>query len=139
MTYSFYKCNVINDIFYDEKIENKFKNKYLSKYKLIKKGSVKQYWINNVVVHMTDSNKLFNYVRDISVHFDKLNNVLVHEYVKENCDPFGFYVVDIENEYNLYESEIDNVKVLLKDFKEYFTLEYSCDDISDFNKLINNT
>ena len=30
---------------------------------------------------------------------------------------FGFYVVDIENEYNLYESEIDNVKVLLKDFK----------------------
>ena len=34
---------------------------------------------------MNDSNKIFNYVRDISVHFDKSNNVLVHEYVKENC------------------------------------------------------
>ena len=138
MPYSFYKCNIINDVFYDEKIENKLKNGYLDKYNLIDKGFYKQYWINNVLVQMDDSNKSFQYVKDISISYDKLDNVLVHEYETKECEPFGFYDSDIESEYNLHESEINGVKIMLKDFKEYFTLEYSCDDISSFKKLINN-
>lgn len=138
MPYSFYKCNIINDVFYDEKIENKLKNSYLDKYNLIDKGFYKQYWINNVLVQMNDSNKSFKYVRDVSISYDKLDNVLVHEYETKECESFGFYDSDIESEYNLHESDIDGVKIMLKDFKEYFTLEYSCDDISSFKKLINN-
>ena len=138
MPYSFYKCNIIKDVFYDEKIENKEKQKIMNKYNLIDKGFFKQYWINNVLIQMNDSNKSFQYVKDISISYDKSENVLVHEYETKLCEPFGFYTSDIESEYYLHESEINGVKIILKDFKEYFTLEYSCDDISSFKKLINN-
>tara|TARA_B110000285_G_C15131735_1_gene624045 strand:- start:2207 stop:2626 length:420 start_codon:yes stop_codon:yes gene_type:complete len=138
MTYSFYKCNIVNEDFYDEQLDNKEKQKIIDKYNLINKGFYKQYWMNNVMIQMNKSNKSFKYIKDIKVFYDKSDNVLVHEYETKECDPFGFYDPDIESEYNLYDLEIDGVTIILKDFKEYFTLEYSCNDISSFKKLINN-
>ena len=40
------------------------------------------------------------------------------------CDPFIFYESDIEEEYILYEGNNNGVKIELKEYPKYFTLEY---------------
>ena len=57
---------------------------------------------------------------------------LIHEYLLENSEPFNFNKTNLEEEYILYENTINDIKIILKKYIDYITLEF------ETNNLINN-
>jgi hypothetical protein len=132
--YKYYYCDKINDEIFNNKINiNKF-NDLINKYKLVCKDDVKEYWINNVMILSNNSNVTFNKVIDKEILFD--NNYLIQELVMSECKPFNFHNTDLELEYILYENIIDNIKIILKKYNDYITLEYETDNLINIDNFL---
>ena len=120
---------------YNIQIPLRDKNKIIQKYGLLEKGKIKEYWINNVNIISNQNNLIFQYINDISANYDKKNEILIQEYTLIPCIAFSFYTPDIEEEYYLYESIVDDSRIRLKEFNNYLTLELSCNNLSDITKI----
>ena len=96
----FHYCKQIKNNIFDEKISKEELNNLIQKYSLKKKGSIKEYWINNVQI-ISHKNKLsYNYIKDIDIQV--INNFIIQEFESKICKPFNFYKTDLEYEYILY-------------------------------------
>ena len=135
MVFNFYKCNVMENNFYDEKISLDQKEKYITLYELQNKGTIKEYWINNVFLTIRGGKRIFEYRIDKEVYYNSQDHILVHEYEISQCNPFNFYDPDTESECQLYENEIDSIRIQLKEYDDYLTIEYSCNSLDAFTKF----
>ena len=132
--YKYYYCDKINDEIFNNKINiNKF-NDLIDKYKLVCKDKVKEYWINNVMILSNNSNLTFNKIIDKEILFN--NNYLIQEFILNECKPFNFHNTDLELEYILYENIIDNIKIILKKYNDYITLEYETDNLINIDNFL---
>ena len=128
--YKYYYCKQINDNFYNSKI-NLDKLPYLiKKYDLEYKNYIKEYWINNVLIISNNNNIKFYRVYDKDIQYQ--NEYIVKLYDIDECISFNFNKTHSEEEYILYENIINEIKVILKKFPKYITLEF------ESNNLINN-
>ena len=144
--YSFHPCKVHllrgdrgfqNDLcMYDEKIDKGGLNDLIQKYSLLKKGKINEYWINNVeIIKQSNGESTFNYVTDLSITYDPSKKLIIREYKMEECIPFNFYTVDIQEEYILYQTIKDGIDILVKEYDEYLTLEYRSESMKSFYTL----
>ena len=115
------------DIKHDFKDINDFKNRY----NLNNRGYEKEYWINNLRIIKNDSEMNFNFIKDLNI--SKQNKFLVQEYEEFNCEKFNFYKTDTEESYEKYSNKINDVNILLKKYKDFFTIEFYCDNKTKFN------
>ena len=128
--YKYYYCKLINDNFYNNKINlNKF-SYLIKKYDMNLKYNVKEYWINNVLIISNKDNIKFYKINDKDIKFQ--NEYIIKSYDINECISFNFNNTDLEEEYILYENIINDIKVILKQYSEYITLEF------ESNNLINN-
>ena len=128
--YKYYYCNLINDNFYNNKINlNKF-SYLIKKYDMNLKYNVKEYWINNVLIISNKVDIKFYKINDKDIKFQ--NEYIIKSYDINDCIPFNFNNTHIDEEYILYENIINDIKVILKQYSEYITLEF------ESNNLINN-
>ena len=140
----------IHNIYYQSKGYNIYDIQYpllekellINKYNLKKSGLTKEYWINNTKIISNQIRTTFNYINDLSVDYDNKTMVLFCKCERIECDPFIFYESDIEEEYILYENIVDDIIIQMKDYNEYLTIEYICEEVNQFNnfysKNINN-
>ena len=89
----------------------------------------------STIIISNQNNLIFQYINDISANYDKKNEILIQEYTLIPCIAFSFYTPDIEEEYYLYESIVDDSRIRLKEFNNYLTLELSCNNLSDITKI----
>ena len=129
----FHTCFQINENTYHEDIPLEKLQELIKKFTLTKIGKVKEFWINNVLIQYRDVIISYQYVKDITISYDKNNNILIQELESTPCNPFNFYKVDLEDEYIQYENKIDNVSIFLKKYKNHLTLGFSCDNKENFN------
>ena len=132
--YNYYFCSEINDEFYDHKLDINKLEYLIDKYKLIKKGLVKEYWLNNVHIVSDDGNLSFRKIIDNTIGYS--NNYLIHDYDINECVIFNFYESHLEDEYMLYENTVDNIKIIIKQYDEYITLHYESENIINNKKLL---
>ena len=125
--YLFHYCKKINDFLYDEKIDKKHLQFIINKFKLQSKGDFKEYWDKNVKILANEGLLTYNYINDISVTFE--NNYLINEFESEKCIDYNFYKVDSEENYTLYENEIDSIKYILKFYETYLTFSYESENV----------
>jgi hypothetical protein len=125
--YKYYYCKHINDKFYDSKININNLSSLIDKYNLELKKHIKEYWINNVQVISNKDNIEFYKISDKEIKYE--NNYIIQEYIIENCQPFNFNDVHSEEEYILYENTINNIKIILKKYTEYITLEFKSENL----------
>ena len=128
--YKYYYCNLINDNFYNNKINLNKLSYLIKKYDLNLKYNVKEYWINNVLIISNKDNIKFYKINDKDIKFQ--NEYIIKSYDINECISFNFNNTDLEEEYILYENIINDIKVILKQYSEYITLEF------ESNNLINN-
>tara|TARA_Y100000389_G_scaffold198055_1_gene233872 strand:+ start:548 stop:958 length:411 start_codon:yes stop_codon:yes gene_type:complete len=126
----FYYCKSINEFTFNEKIDVHKKNKYIELFSLMKKGNIKEYWLNNVHI-MNDQ-----YYSEIDTSYEYKEGFLIHSFQKDIIPHFNFYKADIEYEYILYENKINDIIIRLKIFDNYITLEFENDSINDFFDFI---
>jgi len=128
-------CKQINENSYDRRLEKSRKNEIYKIYNLENKGEYKEYWENNVCILVSGVSRSFNYIEDklISYHNDK--NYLLHEINMKPCPPYNFFNVHHEEKYTLYENEIDNVRIQLKEYNTYLTLSFQMENISHLEGL----
>ena len=134
----------IHNIYYQSKGYNIYDIQYpllekellINKYNLKKSGLTKEYWINNTKIISNQIRTTFNYINDLSVDYDNKTMVLFCKCERIECDPFIFYESDIEEEYILYEGNNNGVKIELKEYPKYFTLEYIVKVIKNKNYKI---
>lgn len=131
--YNYYFCSKIDDEFYDHKLDMKYLPKLISKYELKYINHIKEYWINNVQIISDKDNIQFYKIIDKNIYFD--NNYIQQEYQISNCDKFNFNESDLEEEYNLYENIINNVKIKVKKYDNFITLMYESKNNIDNNFL----
>ena len=117
--YLFHYCKKINDFLFDEKIEKKHLQFIINKFNLQSKGEYKEYWDKNVKIIANKGLLDFLYINDLSV--DYKNNYLMNEFETEKCIHYNFYKVDSEENYTLYENEIDSIKYILKVYDTYLS------------------
>ena len=130
----YYKCIPINDFSYDEKLSLSMKDKYINQYNLIEKGIVKDYWIMNVYIQDINNQKQFKYYNDISITYN--NGYLLQEVDIEECIPFNFYKVDLEDTYTLYSQTINDCEIFLKEYNKYITFEIQGNNKESIDFLI---
>ena len=128
--YKYYYCKQINENFYNSKINLDKLSYLIKKYNLEYKNYIKEYWINNVLILSNNNNIKFYKIYDKDIQYQ--NEYIVKSYDINECIPFNFNETHIEEEYILYENVINDIKVVLKKFSEYITLEF------ESNNLINN-
>jgi len=133
----FHTCFQIDENTFHEDIHLEKLQGLIKKFTLTRFGKVKEYWINNVFIKSSENIISYQYVEDISISYDKKNNVLIQELETTSCKPFNFYNVDLEDEYIQYENKIENVYIFLKKYKNNLTLEFSCDNKKNFNDFFN--
>ena len=126
--YYYYKLN--NYKFYYNKINLNKLSYLIKKYDLNLKYNVKEYWINNVLIISNKDNIKFYKINDKDIKFQ--NEYIIKSYDINECISFNFNNTDLEEEYILYENIINDIKVILKQYSEYITLEF------ESNNLINN-
>jgi len=119
----YHKCKEITPYTYDEKISMSEKSTYIKKYNLHFKGTIREYWIHNVLIISDGSNLTFNYVNDISITYDKENGYLIQDTRMETCRPFSFYKAGIESSYALYEAMLESYTLHMKDYGTHITFE----------------
>ena len=129
-----YYCNKIHNNVYDIKINKKDKNKLIQNYSLQEKGNCKEYWENNVCIILSNDSYSFNYIEDVRYETVKLNknNFLIHEFKEKPCQPYNFYKVHQEEKYKNYQAEKGNLITELREYQDYLTLTFRCDNIDDF-------
>ena len=119
-------CKSLDNGIYDEKIKIEEKDFYIEKYNLIRKGNVKEYWMNNVMVLDNDNNKIFKYVEDISVQY--ADNYLIQEIKMDDCISFNFFKTDTETKYELFENVVDEITHVLKVYDDFITYSYKSEN-----------
>ena len=132
--YNYYFCSKINDEFYDHKLDKNKLQYFIDRYKLISKGSVKEYWLNNVNILSNDDSLSFRKIIDNIISYD--NNYIIHNYDINECTIFNFYESHLEDEYFLFERICDNIKIIIKQYDEYITLHYESENIINNKKLL---
>lgn len=125
--YLFHYCKKINDFLFDEKIEKKHLQFIINKFNLQSKGEYKEYWDKNVKILANKGLLNFSYINDLSV--DYKNNYLINEFETEKCINYNFYKVDSEENYTLYENEIDSIKYILKVYDTYLSFGYESEKV----------
>jgi len=120
--YNYYYCNKLNDNFYNQKININKLTSLIKEYKLINKGIIKEYWINNVKIISNKGEIKFYKVVDKNIFYK--NNYLIQEYEEYDMIPFNFYETKLENEYILYKNTIENIDIFLKKYDDYITIEF---------------
>ena len=128
--YKYYHCKLINDNFYKNKINLNKLSYLIKKYDLNLKYNVKEYWINNVLIISNKDDIKFYKINDKDIKFQ--NEYIIKSYDIYECIPFNFNKTHLEEEYILYENIINDIKVILKQYSEYISLEF------ESNNLINN-
>ena len=131
--YNYYFCSKIDDEFYNHKLDISHLPKLIDKYDLKYINHIKEYWINNVQIISDKNNIQFNKIIDINISYK--NNYIKQEYQISNCDKFNFNKSDLEEEYNLYENIINNVKIKVKKYDNFITLMYESKNNIDNNFL----
>jgi acetone carboxylase gamma subunit len=121
--YLFHLCEKITDSLFDEKIISSKKEELIQEHNLNKIGTVKEYWENNVQILYRDNQFIFNYVYDKSISYDEDTKALIQEYECEECPKYTFFEVGIEEEYILYEKQIEGKTIRLKEYNDYLTME----------------
>ena len=122
-------CKKINSYIYDEKIKKDKLNNLISKYNLINRGKYKDYWINNLLINISEKNDIkFNYINELNIKY--IEPYLITEYEIIPCEPFNFYDVDYIDKYNLYNDKDNNF--LIYEYDNYFTIEFNDFMIKEF-------
>tara|TARA_B100000787_G_C16122619_1_gene263416 strand:+ start:267 stop:683 length:417 start_codon:yes stop_codon:yes gene_type:complete len=132
--YNYYFCSEINDEFYDHKLDKNKLKYFIDRYKLISKGLVKEYWLNNVNILSNDGSLSFRKIIDNTISYK--NKYLIHNYDINECVIFNFYESHLEDEYILYEKIYENIKIIIKEYTDYITLHYESENIINNNKLL---
>lgn len=123
-------CKKINNHLFDEKISKNKMNNLILKYDLINKGIYKDYYINNLIINISEKNNInFYYINELNIKYEK--PYLITEYEINNCEPFNFYNVDYIDKYKLYSNK-DN-KIFIYEYDNYFTIEFNDFMIKDFD------
>ena len=133
---------MITIIPFKEKKENIFNvkkdlselHKFIDLYKLESKGVHKSLFKNNCLVICNES-KIETYKIKLKDSYSK-ENYLYIDFDKELMENFTFYDSDYEEEYNLFMNKINSVEINIKEYSDYFEIEYTTDDLDKFNKLI---
>ena len=128
--YKYYYCKKINENFYNSKIKLDKFSYLIKKYNLKYKNYIKEYWINNVLILSNNNDIKFYKIYDKDIQYK--NEYIIKSYDINKCIPFNFNKSHSEEEYILYENIINDIKIVLKKFSEYITLEF------ESNNLINN-
>ena len=131
--YNYYFCSKIDDEFYDHKLDISHLPKLITKYDLKYINHIKEYWINNVQIISDKNNIQFNKIIDKTISYK--NNYIQQEYQIINCDKFNFNESDLEEEYNLYENTINDIKIKVKKYHNFITLMYESKNNIDNNFL----
>jgi hypothetical protein len=131
--YNYYFCSKIDDEFYDHKLDISHLPKLIDKYDLKYINHIKEYWINNVQIISDKNNICFYKIIDKNIYFD--NNYIQQEYQISDCDKFNFNDSDLEEEYNLYENIINDIKIKVKKYDNFITLMYESKNNIDNNFL----
>ena len=136
--YKYYYCILekdLNDIIiYNNKININKLPFLIKKYNLNYKNAIKEYWINNVQI-ISDKNK-FNFYKIFDKNVNYIDEYLIKEYTIKECPQFNFNESHLEDEYILYENIINNIKIILKKYSEYITLEFETDNLINNNKFL---
>tara|TARA_B100001059_G_C17831481_1_gene584969 strand:+ start:4077 stop:4481 length:405 start_codon:yes stop_codon:yes gene_type:complete len=130
--YNYYFCSQINDDFYDHKLDINKLSYLINKYDLKCKGSVKEYWINNIII-ISNDDLIFKRIIDKDIHFT--DNYLIQKYDMYDCDKFNFSETHLEEEYILYENIIDDIKINVKKYDNFITLMYQSQNNIENNFL----
>ena len=120
--YNYYYCNELKDNFYENKIDFKKLNFLIDKYKLIDEGTHKEYWINNILIISNKNTIEFKKIIDEEIKYE--NNYLIQKYEEKECIPFNFNESHSEDEYILYTNILNNIKIHLKKYDNYITIQY---------------
>ena len=120
--YNYYYCDKLNNKFYNQKININNLPSLINKYKLINKGIIKEYWINNVKIISNKDDIKFYKVIDKNISYK--NNYLIQEYDQYDMNSFNFYETHLENEYILYKNTIEDIDIFLKKYDDYITIEF---------------
>mgnify|MGYP001484503436 CR=1 FL=1 len=131
--YNYYFCSKIDDEFYNHKLDISHLPKLIDKYDLKYINHIKEYWINNVQIISDKNNIQFNKIIDINISYK--NNYIKKKYQISNCDKFNFNKSDLEDEYNLYENIINDIKIKVKKYDNFITLMYESKNNIDNNFL----
>ncbi len=129
----FFIKNIINESIINIKFDLSDIDYYIHKYNLLCKGVCKIYYLNNLEI-TSDSNKL-EFYKIIDKNIIIKEKHLIIEQEKTIMEPFLFYDSDYEETYELYENNIDNLKIILRKYKNYFELEFLTNNLNDFYKL----
>ena len=132
--YSIIPCIKINDNFYDIKLNLSNKDNNIKKFNLQNKGLNKIYYKNNICIE--SNNKNIKYFKKVDLNINYKKNYLYSEFNIEEINSFPFYETDYEEEYILFENTIDDVKIQLKEYKNYCELEFITNNLKKCNKLI---
>ena len=131
----YYYCNKINDNFFNHKINLDKLDLLINKNNLSKIGDIKEYWINNVQIISDKKNVKFYKTIDKNISYHD-NNYLIQELYLSEIQPFNFFKINLENEYFLYENIINDIKISLKKYNDYITLEYRMDKLININNFL---
>ena len=132
--YKYYYCNQIDDDFFNNKISlDKFPH-LIKKYELKLISQIKEYWINNVLIISNKKDIKFFKIIDKEITYE--NNYLIQEYISKNCSPFNFKNVHLEDEYILYENTLNNIKIILKKYEDYITLEFETVNLINIDNFL---
>ena len=128
--YKYYYCKHIKDNFYNMKINIDKFSYLIKKYDLKFMSYIKEYWLNNIKIISDKNNINFYKIYDKNIKYE--NQYLIQEYLCNISAPFNFNETHLEDEYILYENTINDIKIILKKYIDYITLEF------ESNNLINN-
>ena len=132
--YKYYYCNQIDDDFFNNKISLDKLSHLIKKYELKLMGPIKEYWINNVLIISNKKDIKFFKIIDKEITYE--NNYLIQEYISKNCSPFNFKNVHLEDEYILYENTLNNIKIILKKYEDYITLEFETVNLINIDNFL---
>ena len=132
--YTYYYSELIDTNFYDNKININKLDIIIKKYDLLYKGFLKEYWINNILIISSSKTIKFKKIIDDEIKYEQ--NYLIHKFIEKECKPFNFYETHTEEKYELYESNINNIKILCKKYDEYITLQFISENIININNFL---
>ena len=132
--YNYYYCNELKDNFYENKIDFKKLNFLIDKYELIDEGTHKEYWINNILIISNKNTIEFKKIIDEEIEYE--NNYLIQKYEEKECIPFNFNESHSEESYILYENTINDIKIQLKKYDNYITIQYISENIINIDNFL---
>lgn len=132
--YNYYYCKKLKDNLYENKIDSGNLDFLIDKYKLINKGIFKEYWINNVLITSNKKTITFKKIIDEEIKYE--NNYLIQKYEEKECIPFNFNESHSEDEHILYTNILNNIKIQLKKYDNYITIQYISENIINIDNFL---